>query len=144
MNYSTYQEVLIQGKAYRAIRTNVTKTLERYDLSIPEWTLLGLLQDGGPQRISELALKLSVEIPHVTVLIRQLDDKGYVKIKQDPADSRAKIVSLAPKARRQLPQIGEVTQEKVADCFHNITSEDLTAYFKVLQSIIATSASHRG
>jgi len=140
MMYSTYQEFLIQGKAYRALRTNVTKTLEQYDLSIPEWTLLGLLQDGGPQRISELALKLSVEIPHVTVLIRQLTDKGYVHAKQDPADSRAKIVSLTLKAKRQLPQIGEMTQEKVASYFHNITQEDLGAYFKVLQSIIAASA----
>src|SRR5690348_14501831 len=76
---NAYSTGLIQGKAYRALNTALTKILLRFGISIPEWKLLGQLVDHGDLKLAQLAEKLDVEAPLVTALIDKLEKKALVK-----------------------------------------------------------------
>jgi DNA-binding MarR family transcriptional regulator len=68
----------------------------------PLWRLLGLLEQRGPSRISDLAAADQCSQPTMTGIVRQLADRGWVRRSTDPADGRAVVVSLTTAGRRAL------------------------------------------
>lgn len=133
--YSPHHRALVHNKAYRFLRACVSAPLATYDISLPEWTLLGLLFDQGAHRISDLAQKLDVEVPQVTATVKQLEKKGCVSVTRDPDDSRAKQIELTPKWMRQMPTIEKAVQGELDPLFSSLTAKEMAAYFKVLTTI---------
>ncbi len=133
--YSPHRRALVHNKAYRFLRSTLAAPLATYDLSLPEWTLLGLLFDEGNHRISELATKLNVEVPQVTATVKQLEKKGCVNVSRDPDDSRAKQIELTQKWARQMPSIEKAVQGKIDPLFSSLSPKEMAAYFKVLTTI---------
>lgn len=136
MLYAAHKEALVQGKAYRALRAQVSAALASFNVGMSEWTLMGLLYDSSQQRISDLAEQLEVELPQVTVLLQQLLKKGYVSMNPDPRDNRAKQATLTERAMNLMPQIEAAVHGGITKIFTNVTDEDIAAYFKVLNAII--------
>src|SRR5581483_6647765 len=83
-----YSSGLLQGKAYSRLHTNLTRALFPFNISIPEWKLLGQLYEHGKVKLNELAELLSYDPPMVTKLAKSLEKKALVKRMQDPRDER--------------------------------------------------------
>jgi len=137
--YLAYQEALLQSRAYRTLRSHILRIVEEYQLSIPEWTLLGLLVDHGSLRVSELAKLLDVEVPHVTVLVHNLLEKGYVSSAVDEKDSRAKRTTITAKGKKILPKIEAKAATSMVQHSSAVTHKDLESYYKVLD-LVSNSA----
>jgi DNA-binding MarR family transcriptional regulator len=60
----------------------------------------------GPLSLSELAEAVSVDAPYATLIVDNLEERGLVERRPDPADRRRKLVALTPEgtaaARRAL------------------------------------------
>jgi DNA-binding MarR family transcriptional regulator len=56
----------------------------------------------GPQRVSEIAQQLGVDLSVASRQVAALDAEGYVKRGPDPEDRRAQRVELTPRGRRVL------------------------------------------
>jgi DNA-binding MarR family transcriptional regulator len=68
-------------------------------------SLLGLLRDRGPQRVSDLATLEGVAQPSMTALVARLERQGLVRRSADPKDGRAVVVRLSPAGRRRLQSV---------------------------------------
>jgi DNA-binding MarR family transcriptional regulator len=92
------------------VATDVSSYLEEYfsefGLSQGRFTVLMMLwrSDEGlsPARIAELA---GVTPPTITGLCKKLEAEGLVARRADPADRRAAVITLTPRARRLLRRL---------------------------------------
>lgn len=132
----TYNAGLLQGKAYRVISTYISEILLPYNISLPEWKLLGQLAERGNMKLAKIAALLCVEAPLVTSLVNSLEKKGLVKRTNDPQDRRAKVLEGTPKAMKMLDAIEPKVNARLRILMHGVTEEELTTYLKVLNTII--------
>jgi MarR family transcriptional regulator for hemolysin len=133
---NAYSAGLLQGKAYRALNAHLNKALYPYDLSIPEWKLIGQLFEHGSMKLAELAERLTVEPPLITNLIDQLEKKELVERIQDKKDRRAKIINPTKKAENVIPEIDIKIKQSMNELLAGVSREDLKSYIKVLQTIV--------
>jgi MarR family transcriptional regulator, organic hydroperoxide resistance regulator len=87
------------AKVCKANRSNVGVLLAEHGLHVgQEMVLVELWQDDG-LRGGELAVRLGVEPPTVTKMLRRLEGCGLVERRQDPTDARSLRVHLTKKGR---------------------------------------------
>jgi MarR family transcriptional regulator, organic hydroperoxide resistance regulator len=99
----------VLAKVCKAHRAYVGALLAEYGLHVgQEMVLLELWQEDG-LRGGDLALRLGVEPPTVTKMLRRLEGCGLVERSQDPADARSFRVHLTEK--------GRALEEPVARCW---------------------------
>lgn len=100
---TTYQGVIAQARAFRALRAFMGESLQQHHLTITEWLMIGTVVDtsGKGIRISELAEILGVEMPVITNLVNRAEKTGWVTRLPDPNDKRAKLVFLQKKAAQK-------------------------------------------
>ncbi len=97
------------AKVCRAHRSHVGALLAEHELHVgQEMVLVELWQDDG-LRGGELAVRLGVEPPTVTKMLRRLEACGLVERRADPADARS--------FRVYLTQEGWALEEPVARCW---------------------------
>lgn len=68
-------------------------------LSIPEWRLLALLVRESPVPFSGLGVRSMMDKSLVSRALRQMADKGLVKVDPDPDHRRKLVVTVAPAGR---------------------------------------------
>jgi DNA-binding MarR family transcriptional regulator len=130
-----YNLGLMQGRAYRTLSSHLTKALFPYDLSIPEWKLLGQLFDHGNMKLAQLAALLSVEAPLVTALVDKLEKKQLVERTNDAKDRRAKVIVTTKKGSKLVEEIEPNVRATMRSLFKGITPEEIKTYLKVLNAI---------
>lgn len=79
----------------RAKRIPVPKTLESFSLAPRHLSLLAILLFEGPMGVNELAARLEVAPATVSLMVGDLSRKGILLRKEDGADRRRTIVSIA-------------------------------------------------
>lgn len=131
-----YNSGLVQGKAYRVLTAHISTVLLPYNLSIPEWKLLGQLADHGTVKLAKLAELLGVEAPLVTSLVDSLEKKGLVKRTNHTQDKRAKLLEGTKKAYTMLDDIEPKMKAKIRLLLHGTTDEELNTYIRVLNTIV--------
>jgi MarR family transcriptional regulator for hemolysin len=134
--YTTYKTGLLQAKAYRIMRGHLAKVLSVYDLSIPEWTILGQVFEQEGIRLAEISGILSVEAPLVTTLTDQLERKQLVNRSDDPLDRRAKLLTLTDQGKNLVPKIEKEASKKILELMNGISDDDKLAYNRVLEFIV--------
>jgi len=133
---NAYSTGLLQGKAYNRLHVALTQMLSPYNLSIPEWKLLGQLHEHGKIRLAELAEYLSYDPPMVTKLAKQLEKKELLQRLQDPHDERAKIVSITKRGNNLVIQIEPIAKKTLAIILNGVSRDELLTYLKVLTVIV--------
>jgi DNA-binding MarR family transcriptional regulator len=86
---------------FRLLLRRSNRTLSRTATSV-----LSLLRDRGPQRVTTLAGAEKIAQPSMTTLVGRLETEGYVTRQADPADGRAALIGLTDAGREVLDRLG--------------------------------------
>jgi DNA-binding MarR family transcriptional regulator len=76
----------------------------RRGVSRSEVSLLAAL-DGGPRRITELAGREGLAQPTTTLMVKRLEERGWVARERDSADGRVVLVSLTEAGEKALAEV---------------------------------------
>ncbi|MFI6284755.1 MarR family winged helix-turn-helix transcriptional regulator [Streptomyces sp. NPDC051018] len=79
----------------RVKRIRIPDELQSLSLAPRHLSLLAYLLFDGPMSVNELAARLEVAPTTVSLMVGELDRKGVLERREDPADRRRKIVSIA-------------------------------------------------
>jgi len=132
------QAAYLQTKSHQVLRETVLRALTPHKLNVTEWrALTAIAQAKEGIRLSEIARFVSVEAPMVTVIARKLVKRSLATFASDHSDRRAKQYRPTEAGARFLAQVAEEIESALRPLFSDISSEDLHAYFRVLQGIIA-------
>jgi DNA-binding MarR family transcriptional regulator len=134
-----YSTGLLQGKAYNALQDALSRALSSYNVSIPEWKLLGQLHEHGKMRLAVLAEYLSYDPPMVTKLAKNLEKKGLIQRSADSTDERAKVISITPNGNKIVKKTEPEVKKLMARLLKGITPDELRTYIKVLSLIVNNS-----
>lgn len=132
---STYQLGLVHAQAYRVLQLEFRTGLEPYGLSIPEWSLMGVVYDTDNMTLTQIADALRSKASHPTVLVEQLMERGLLSRTSHPDDRRVRVVTLTAKGRSLVPKIESSVRASIRDAVNHIPREELATYFGVLAQL---------
>jgi DNA-binding MarR family transcriptional regulator len=135
---SSYQAAVLQSRAHRVIKEQLSDSLRKHDITMMQWSIIGLLSDAGNKglRISDLAKTLDTSLAFVTTSVNVLAAKDIVYRESHANDNRAKIVRLSKSFAPKVKAIEtELSKRQEAGIFSHFDATDVATYFKVLQQI---------
>jgi DNA-binding MarR family transcriptional regulator len=95
-------------------------------MSRSEASVLGTLRE-GPQRITALAELEGLAQPTVTILVKRLEDRGWVVRERTTGDGRVVMVSLTDAGREALSEIRERYRPLLRAGLSELSDEQLAA-----------------
>ncbi|GLX07629.1 MarR family winged helix-turn-helix transcriptional regulator [Microbispora sp. NBRC 16548] len=118
----------------RAKRMPVPESLRTLDLAPRHLSLLSYLLFDGPLTVNELAARLEVAPATVSLMVSDLSRKGVVDRREDDADRRRTIVSIAETNREAV----DAWLARGARAWHSVleplTSEQRRMFVETLRS----------
>ena len=98
----------------------INERLRPRGMSHSQWrVVLELSRSPAPMTQSALAGELGVEAPTMVRLIDRLADKGWLAREACPADRRARLVRLTPRAQKLARELEEVVGEVRRELLHD-------------------------
>jgi MarR family transcriptional regulator for hemolysin len=136
MELPTYLSGTIQIKAYRILRAYVYDVLSEHAMTPTHWSMLGIiLQAKDGVRQVEIAKTLVVKPPLITVMVRDLQQRGIVTSVQNQFDARAKLLAVTPEGKKLIRIIENELNHVLSQLLRGLSEDDLEAYHKVLVTI---------
>ncbi len=137
-NFSTYHIGLVQAQAYKMLQQHFRAGLKPYGITIPEWSLLGVVFDHGQMTLTEITHVLKSKASHPTVLVDNLVARGLLDRVTHPEDKRTKLVTLTPKGRALVPEIEAAVRASIRKAIEHVPRAELEAYYRVLSMLAST------
>ena len=113
----------VSGYLYRLLR------YEARDLGI-RWTALMVLKDLallGPSTQRTLAEIEQVREPTMTVLLQQMQKRGWVTRRRSPDSARVKLAAITPKGQEELATAGHFLRERLRAELAALSAAEWTA-----------------
>jgi DNA-binding MarR family transcriptional regulator len=105
------------------------------DLTMPQFKLLLLIASRKGLRVGDLAQRLGVTPPTVTIMLDRLVDHGLVRREDDPVDRRLVIACMTAKGLRLLQRLNVHLDTEVAECMSDLSPEDLHSLLIGLEAL---------
>ena len=112
----------------------------RATISRSEGGILSTLS-GGPKRVTELAELEGLAQPTITILIKRLEQNGWVTRARDAEDGRVVLVSLTPAGTVALEQFRAQYREVLREHLEALSDEQVEALGDGLEALDALAAS---
>ena len=111
-------------RATGSVRARLDRALARHKLTENQLGVLEALLHLGPLCQRALAEKLWTTGPSVTLLVDQLEQRGWVKRERDERDRRFVTVDLTVEGRRFIERIFPGHAAEIAACFGALTAKE--------------------
>jgi len=131
------------GRALRLFRAELHERAQRAgysDLREAHLQVFGNLDWTGT-RLTDLAARASMTRPSMSELVDELERAGYLKRGPDPADGRAKLISLTHAGKRVMAQAVRVVRDIEDGYAASIGPERFEALCDSLQALIDVAGS---
>lgn len=79
--------------------------LSRLDLTMPQFSVLSILNTEGAVPMTELSDRLHITKPAVTNLVDRLEENGFIKRRSDAKDRRVYLIEIEPKGKKFVAQM---------------------------------------
>jgi DNA-binding MarR family transcriptional regulator len=112
------------------------------ELSRTATSVLGLLRDTGPRRVTDLAATEAVAQPTMTALVGRLDRLGLVERRRDPRDARAVLVALSDAGREALARQGAARAAAIGARLEALDAADRDALLAALPALDRLAATN--
>jgi DNA-binding MarR family transcriptional regulator len=110
------------------------------DLTLSQISALVSLEQHGPLRAGDLAIRESVSAPTMTRILAVLEERGLVAREVDPADRRASSVQLTPAGAEMLATLRRERTAFLADRLTQLDEKErlrLADAVDVLEQLVA-------
>jgi len=106
--------------------------LEQQGCTLGQLKVISLLYQRGPATVGEVATGIGISMPTASELVEQLDDKGWVVRKSNPADRRQVVLELTLEARAQAKRLHEHRRAMMRSALGRLTPEERPVFVKSL------------
>lgn len=121
--------------AFRGFETALGRYLKRYDLPLSQFYILRLLWSDGGNIQYDIAKRAFMSQSVASQVVKKMEDRGLLRRKRDPNDSRILRVSLTATGEKLRTQIvSEGLQISTANA-PKISHKDMKTTIEVLQKI---------
>ncbi len=115
-------------RMFTRIITSLARNLREEELSVAQVATLYVLDERGTLRVNEVGAVLDRPAPSTSRLVDDLVERGFVERREDPADRRARVLSLTAKGQRFIARAGEARVKTILDAARELP-ESASALF---------------
>lgn len=130
---SSVKSMVVMRKAFRSINARVSETFGQSGLTSTQFSVLDVLYSKGPLRICELIDTILATSGNMTVVIKNMEKKGWVIRESCPKDKRAYVVSLTPKGIDIIEQALPRHIESIEKVFSVLTEDERLELIRLLK-----------
>jgi DNA-binding MarR family transcriptional regulator len=105
------------------------------DVSAPGMGLLGVLERGGPQRVSVVARRAGMVVPLASRELHRLQDQGFVTRRADGSDGRAVVVTITAKGRDAYRRLRAASVSAAGDALAGWKASELAELARLLSRL---------
>lgn len=136
-HHTTYQIGLLQSRAYRILKQETARALEKYKMSPTEWSCLGLLYD-NPKGLhaSVVAEDLGVMAPFVTELAQDLKARKLIDVVTTTGDKRMRLIRITNTGIQFVTEVEPTVRLEMKQLIASLTRNDFLSYLVVLKTIV--------
>ena len=87
------------------MKRHAERSLEGIEMNLSDFGILELLLNRGPQPVNTIGQRIELTSGSVTTAVDRLEERGFVKRRNDPEDRRTRIVSLTPEGKKCISRI---------------------------------------
>jgi len=102
------------------------------DVSAPGMGILGVLERGGPQRVSLVARRAGMVGPLASRELRRLEQQGFVIRRADGSDGRAVVVAVTAKGRDAYRRLRAASVAAAGDALAGWKASELAELARLL------------
>jgi DNA-binding MarR family transcriptional regulator len=114
------------------------------DVSAPGMGILGVLERGGPQRVSLVARRAGMVAPLASREVRRLEQQGFVTRAADRADGRVVVVAITAKGRDAYRRLRAASVAAAEDALAGWKASELTELARLLARMADDFSAARG
>lgn len=106
------------------------------DISVAQLTVLRLLSETGPLRVSDVAREVGLSASSVTGLFDRLEAEGFVERRRSQEDRREVTVLLTGEARRMLEDTNAQIATQLERLFAPLSDGDLETITRLIAKLV--------
>jgi MarR family 2-MHQ and catechol resistance regulon transcriptional repressor len=107
----TLKLVIAMGRALQAVERGVRPHLVESGLALTEFAVLEVLYHKGPLRLGEIRDRILMTGASTTYVVKKLEERGLMRRKSCPEDSRVVLGELTAKGRTLIDEVFPVHVE---------------------------------
>lgn len=122
-------------RASESINGRLSRSLSCESITISQFGILEALLHIGPQNQRELGKKILKSGGNITLVIDNLEKRGYVTRETDPSDRRAVIISLTKEGEEFISEYFPVHLSKIVEEFSVLSPEELKELARICKKV---------
>jgi DNA-binding MarR family transcriptional regulator len=126
----------IATQLQRSFLVELSTEVNRGNISIPQYTLLGFLNQSSGLNMSQLAEMMRHTTPATTGLVDRLVEAGLVERFGHPKDRRQVLVRITDKGRDLVDGMKRGIARNILEIFKELSHDDLEAWVRIYRTII--------
>lgn len=130
---SSVKSMVVMRKAFRSINARVSETFGQSGLTSTQFSVLDVLYSKGPMRICELIDTILATSGNMTVVIKNMEKKGWVTRISCPNDKRAYVVSLTSQGKQIIEKALPKHIESIEKVFSVLTEDERLELIRLLK-----------
>lgn len=116
--------MVVMRKAFRTIDAYVSESFKEDDLTPTQFSVLDVLYAKGEMTIGHLIDSILATSGNMTVVIKNMEKKGWVKRVSSPQDKRSFLISLTNQGVKKIEQALPDHLNKIESAFSVLTAEE--------------------
>ena len=133
----------IATQLQRSFLVELSTEVNRGNISIPQYTLLGFLNQSPGLNMSQLAELMRHTTPATTGLVDRLVEAGLVERYGNPKDRRQVLVRITDEGRELVEGMKRGIVRNILELFKDLEPEDQEAWVRIYRTIVRRSMSQR-
>lgn len=131
-NSDIHLQVILQ-KAIKSINNKIGKDFREKGITVSQFSVLDVLYTKGEMRVCELIEKALSTSGNITVVIKNMEQKGWLYKKTCPTDKRAFLVGLTDEGKKLFETLLPEHRNEIKNTYSILSSEEKQELIKILR-----------
>lgn len=118
-------------RMFTRIIANIARSVQEHELSVPQLAALYLLDERTTMRIGDVATELALSAPTTSRLVDDLVRQELVSRVEDPADRRARVLSLSSRGHAFIAKSSESRMTTIATAVAEMPGNAVTTLLSI-------------
>ena len=131
-NSDIHLQIVLQ-RAVKKIDSKIGKDLREKGITSSQFSVLDVLYTKGEMRICELIEKLLSTSGNITVVVKNMEKKGWLYRKSCPRDKRAFLVGLTDEGKKLFENLLPEHRKEIEETYGILSDEERRELIRILK-----------
>jgi MarR family 2-MHQ and catechol resistance regulon transcriptional repressor len=129
------QLILSIGRAFKFVDDYVRPRMQKYGLTMTEFSVLMVLWHGGPTPLGELSEKILLTGASTTYTVKKMEKRGLLVRESLGEDKRVVMGVITDKGRKLAKKIAPLHATDLAEAMHALSTEEKMSAAQLLRKL---------